>query len=260
MHSQQYSSSLPPISLHAQHALTLYRGCVEAGLWSRLVIEHRQGGERITFSSRPPGVAATINVAAPGGQRKPRKRRDNRQRVERKRRWLENKRASSLAAQSKTAAASVAAVCTQSALVGEPAAAENEPAAVGPTQCGSSTPPLLERAAKKRKAGSPGVQAAIPQSDGALQSPPPSPEEPSRGAAVSNLALNHIENLFPPVSQSPSSVRVGPPTPPPRSKFLSSYHKAVICKYCLSTCHGIGYSSCRNCWEKHGQNYNRPVM
>ena len=184
-HSQQYSSnssssssSVPSISLHTQHALTLYRGCVDVGLWARLVIEHRQGGERITFSSRPPGAAANT-VAAPGGQRKPRKHRDNRRRVERKRRWLENKRASSVAAQSKAAAASVAAVCTQSAPVEGPAAAEIETAAVGPTVCGSLTPsPVVERAAKKRKAGTPRDSAIIPQTDGGDRSLPLSPVTP----------------------------------------------------------------------------------
>ena len=74
---QQQQTSPPTVSTLAHHAFNLYRECVGAGQWAKVVFEQRPEGEHITFSSRPPSAAAASAAAAAKGrrQRKPNKNR-----------------------------------------------------------------------------------------------------------------------------------------------------------------------------------------
>ena len=73
---QQQRISPTTVSTLAHHAFNLYRECVGAGQWARVVFEQRPEGEHITFFSRPPTAAATAAAAAKGRrQRRPNKNR-----------------------------------------------------------------------------------------------------------------------------------------------------------------------------------------
>ena len=82
---QQKEASAPhTVSAQARHAFNLYRECVSAGMWARLVIEQRPAGEYFSLSSRP--LAAAPAAARDGKQ--PRKtRRPNKRRAEKKQLW-----------------------------------------------------------------------------------------------------------------------------------------------------------------------------
>ena len=57
------------VSPRARQAFDLYQECIAAGLHARLVLEMKQGGERILFTCRP--AAAATYAAVAGGQRRP---------------------------------------------------------------------------------------------------------------------------------------------------------------------------------------------
>ena len=50
---QQQQTSHPTVSTLAHHAFNLYRECVGAGQWAKVVFEQRPEGEHITFFIRP---------------------------------------------------------------------------------------------------------------------------------------------------------------------------------------------------------------
>ena len=71
---------LPTVSILAHHAFNLYRECVGAGQWARVVIEQLPAGETISFFSRPMAAA----TAAATGHKKHSKRQPNKKRLEKK--------------------------------------------------------------------------------------------------------------------------------------------------------------------------------
>ena len=77
---QQQQTSRPTVSTLAHHAFNLYRECVGAGQWAKVVFEQRPEGEHITFFIRPPTAAAAPPVAAAAKGR--RQRRPNKNRLE----------------------------------------------------------------------------------------------------------------------------------------------------------------------------------
>ena len=94
------------VSPRARQAFDLYQECVATGLCARLVLEQKQGGERISFTCRP-ATAATYAAVA-GGQHRPaaggqhrlvadaaggHRGAHNARRAARKRRWRDLKRA-----------------------------------------------------------------------------------------------------------------------------------------------------------------------
>ena len=94
------------VSPRARQAFDLYQECVATGLCARLVLEQKQGGERISFTCRP--AAAATYAAVAGGQHRPaaggqhrlvadaaggHRGAHNARRAARKRRWRDLKRA-----------------------------------------------------------------------------------------------------------------------------------------------------------------------
>ena len=76
---QQQQTTVAPPSPLARHALALYRQCVAAGQWARVVFEQHPTGESISFFSRPMAAApaAARETGKPRKQRRPnQKRRD----------------------------------------------------------------------------------------------------------------------------------------------------------------------------------------
>ena len=109
------------VSPRARQAFDMYQECVAAGLCARLVLEQKQGGERISFTCRP--AAAATYAAVAGGQRRPaacgqhrlvaeeaggHRRAHNPRRAARKRRWPSLKRAATDASAAAVAEAEVA--------------------------------------------------------------------------------------------------------------------------------------------------------
>ena len=214
------------VSSRARQAFDLYQECVAAGLYARLVLEQKQGGERILFTCRPAAAASYAAVAggqrrpAAGGQHRPvaeaaggHRRAHNARRAARKKRWRDLKRAATDAT-----AATVAEVGNASAA--EPAAPAS-PAPISAAVCATPgkrdaaarTPttrtcpvvsPRVTRASKKRKEMSPPNSDCLQQLDGEVASPPESP--PSRVGSLS--APTQLLSVVCGVG-SPS-----PPTPP----------------------------------------------
>ena len=63
---QQQQTSPPTVSTLAHHAFNLYRECVGAGQWAKVVFEQRPEGEHITFFIRPPTTAKKSRHPAAG--------------------------------------------------------------------------------------------------------------------------------------------------------------------------------------------------
>ena len=74
----------PSVSPRATYAFDLYQKCVLAGQWARITVEQRLDGEIISLFSRPQATAAK-------GQRKKPFRQPNKKRMEKERRWRENR-------------------------------------------------------------------------------------------------------------------------------------------------------------------------
>ena len=82
---QQKEASAPhTVSAQARHVFNLYRECVSAGMWARLVIEQRPAGEYFSLSSRP---SAAAPAAARDGKQPRKTRRPNKRRAEKKQLW-----------------------------------------------------------------------------------------------------------------------------------------------------------------------------
>jgi hypothetical protein len=183
------------VSPRARQAFDLYQECVAAGLCARLVLEQKQGGERISFTCRP--AAAVTYAAVAGGQRRPaaggqhrlvaeaaggHRRAHNARRAARKRRWRGLKRAATDA----TAAAAAEAVTASAAEPTAPASSapittagsvtpdKRDTASTPPTRARPVISPRVTRARKKRKEMSPDSDC-LEQLDGEVASPPESP-------------------------------------------------------------------------------------
>ena len=74
----------PPVSAQARHAFNLYRECVSAGMWARLVLEQQPTGEYFSLSSRP---SAAAPAAARDGKQPRKTRRPNKRGSEKKQQW-----------------------------------------------------------------------------------------------------------------------------------------------------------------------------
>ena len=83
---QRTPAPSPSVSQQARHAFNLYRECVDAGLWARVVFEQLPAGETISFFSRP--MAAAPAAARWQKRNPPRKSRGpNKKRAEKKKLW-----------------------------------------------------------------------------------------------------------------------------------------------------------------------------
>ena len=91
VHQQQQIPAPPPtVTQQARHAFNLYRECVDAGLWARLVLERLPTGENIRFFSSP--MAAAPAAARWQKNNPPRKRRrPNKKRTEKKKLWRQDR-------------------------------------------------------------------------------------------------------------------------------------------------------------------------
>ena len=137
----------------------------------------------------------------------------------------------------------------------------------------NSSPAVLTRAMKKRKAQSPADSVVIGQLDGAESSPPTSPASPAPSLLSESGVGSPPAPTPPPLALPPGHVGSpsaptcptgdggmgsptapmpprGPPPPPPWSKFLPAYHGQVICKLCLQRSHGLRFQSCNPCFDK----------
>ena len=266
------------ISPQARHAFDLHNQCVGAGKWSKLVIEQRQDGEHISLFSRP--MAATT-AAASSDRRRKRPRKPNQKRLDRQARRRgdrssqqeqarhaqgdpsDRQRYPATQTRQQPAADAFAslqqqqqqlapAVYTPRADVSYAAVAASppRPAAVNrPTA--NSSPAVLTRAMKKRKAQSPADSAGMSQLDGAESSQPPSPEVQATGEPPDIAEPGTGDE--PPVPEMPPSQdeQPGPgepPPPPPWSEYLPSYWDRVICKFCLQGSYGYRrFRSCEPC-------------
>jgi hypothetical protein len=182
-------------SPRARQAFDLYQECVAAGLSARLVLEQKQGGERISFTCRPAAVATYAAVA--GGQRHPaaggqhrlvadaaggHRKAYNARRAERKRKWRVRKRAAIDATAVAAAEAVAASAAEPTAPVSSapiPSAGSVTPdkldtASTPPTRARPVISPRMTRARKKRKEMSPDSDC-LEQLDGEVASPPASP-------------------------------------------------------------------------------------
>jgi hypothetical protein len=184
------------VSPRARQAFDLYQECVAAGLCARLVLELKQGGERISFTCRP--AAAATYAAVAGGQRRPaaggqprlvaeaaggHRRAHNARRAARKRRWRGLKRAATdataaVVAEAETASAAERTAPASSALITTPAGSvtpgKRDVASTPPTRARPVISPRVTRARKKRKEMSPDSDC-LEQLDGEVASPPASP-------------------------------------------------------------------------------------
>ena len=292
------------VSARACHAFDLYSQCVAAGQRAKLIVEQRQDGEHVSLLSRPMVAAASTAAAPAGARRRKKKRKPNLKRQERLQRRKESisgrqqqeparhspsdrqqvltSRSPATHTSAATAAADISvslhqqqslvsttrATSSYAAVAASPPrlAADNRPPA-------NSSPAVLTRAMKKRKAQSPADSVVIGQLDGAESSPPTSPASPAPSLLSESGVGSPPAPTPPPLALPPGHVGSpsaptcptgdggmgsptapmpprGPPTPPPWSKFLPAYHGQVICKLCLQRSHGLRFQSCNPCFDK----------
>ena len=201
------------VSPRARQAFDLYQECFAAGLCARLVLELKQGVERISFTCRP--AAAATYAAVAGGQRRPaaggqprlvaeaaggHRRARNARRAARKRRWRELKRAATdatagVVAEAETASAAERTAPASSALISTPAGSvtpgKRDVASTPPTRARPVISPRVTRARKKRKEMSPDSDC-LEQLDGKVASPPESPASWVGSLSASTLLSSDV--------------------------------------------------------------------
>ena len=149
----------------------MYQECVAAGLCARLVLEQKQGGERIFFTCRP--AAAATYVAVAGGQRRlaaggqhrlvaeaagGHRGAHNARRAARKRRWRGLKLAATDATAATVAEAEIASAAEPTApalpvpitAAGSVTPGKRDAASTPPTRARPVISPRVTRARKKR--------------------------------------------------------------------------------------------------------------
>jgi len=234
---------------------------------------------------KPPTAAA--RAAAADSQRKPPRRPDNKKRAEHKRRRWQSLRRDQQAPNSTadgTIAAAAAAAAAAVAAAAPAAACSSQvisPWARKKRKAMSPDLPVAAATTAATTAADPDFGRVV-QLDGAGGSPPSSPEAAASTAAAYLGSAPVMQLAIAPdptpevdlvakgtclqlaIAPDPTpevdlvakgtclqlAIAPNPPPPPPWSKYLPSHWRTVICKMCLADCHGTGFRTCRNCYER----------
>ena len=247
---QQQQTTVEPPSPLARHALALYRQCVAAGQWARVVFEQHPTGESISFFSRP--MAAAPAAARETG--KPRKqRRPNQKRRDKKALWkraCDQKQAAASGQQLRGRAdkqrqpvPASSQQLQQAPVRAAPAARTRQPAAEG-----SRSPQQQQQTARRTWAAIPAASATAIRLVSTVQSSPVIPPVLHLASSDSEVFVQ-LDGAGTSPRSSPDHHQPLPPPPPPLPD-------RVVCRVCETTEHSENFFMCAGChWESHNEPY-----
>ena len=272
---QQQQTTVAPPSPLARHALALYRQCVAAGQWARVVFEQHPTGESISFFSRPMAAApaAARETGKPRKQRRPNQKRRDKKALWKRARDQRQAAASGQQLRGRADRQRQPAPASSQQLQQAPVRAAAAARTRQPAAASSHSPQQQQQTAHRTWAAMPAASATairlvstvqsspvispslyrassdsevFSQLDGAVTSPQSSPDQQPGGVPESPPSPSSEPS---PLSSEKAPLPTTPPPPPPLPC-------SVLCRFCEIIEHSEDFFMCAGChWESHNEPY-----